>query len=795
MSSIFQLIAKDVDCKTVQIEAAVELLDSGATVPFISRYRKEVTGGLDDSQLRLVESRLSYLRELEERKTVVIAKIEELGKLTSDLRKQILQAETKHLLEDLYLPYKTKRRTKAQIAIEAGLEPLANDLLENPDLIPEQHAQTFINTELSIDNSKAALDGARAILMERFTESAELLGNLRSHLWDHGIIKASVVDNKKQEAATFKDYFDYQEPLNKIPSHRALAIFRGRKADLLEVTIELPEHLLADKKRHPCEVMIASHWDISDNNRAADKWLNEVVRWTWRVKLQIGLQSDLFNRLREQAELEAIRVFAGNLKDLLLASPAGAKTSMGLDPGLRTGVKVAVVDATGKLVNHDTIFPHPPKNQWQEAIAQLKHLCEQHQVELISIGNGTGSRETDRLVSDLQASFPALKLSKMIVNEAGASVYSASELAAREFPGVDVTLRGAISIARRLQDPLAELVKIEPKSIGVGQYQHDVSQNNLANSLDTVVEDCVNAVGVDVNTASASLLTRVAGLNKNLANKIIQFRDENGPFLNRSQLKKVPGLGSKTFEQAAGFLRITSGDNPLDASAVHPEAYPLVNTMASKHKRSVTSLIGDTEFLKHLNPTDFVNDTFGMPTIRDVMRELDKPGRDPRPDFRFANFQEGVENLSDLSAGMVLEGMVTNITNFGAFIDIGVHQDGLVHISALAYKFVKDPRDVVKTGDIVKVKVLSVDVQRKRIALSMRLDDDIQQNNDKAGSNSEFNHIHQKSRTNKHGTKTPKPAQGSMAALLLAATQEKKPNRHQRTNKLKPATNASRKLN
>jgi len=770
MNEIFKVIAKETDCNPEQIAAAVSLLDQGATVPFISRYRKEVTGGLDDTQMRLVETRLRYLRELQERKDAVIARISELGKLTPRLQQQILQAETKNLLEDLYLPFKVKRRSKAQIAREAGLEPLADKLLENPRLIPEQQAEAFLNTDQGVDSARIALEGARSILMERFAEDAALAGKLREFLWRHGIVAVEVVDGKERQAATFKDYFAYQEALRTLPSHRTLAIFRGRKAGLLEIKIQLPDNQTSpDDKTHPCETMIAAHWNITKQTGSAKSWLTEVVRWTWRVKLLTRLETDLFARLREQAEREAIEVFASNLKDLLLAAPAGAKVAMGLDPGLRTGVKVAVIDATGKLLDHTTIYPHPPKNQWQAAIVQLRALCEKHTIELISIGNGTGARETDKLVAELMSSNPALQLSKIIVNEAGASVYSASEAAAREFPDLDVTLRGAVSIARRLQDPLAELVKIEPKSIGVGQYQHDVSQIDLAHSLNAVVEDCVNAVGVDVNTASSGLLTRVAGLNNTLATKIIRFRDENGPFADRSQFRKVPGLGNKTFEQAAGFLRIMTGNNPLDASAVHPETYPLVAAIAASHRRTVDSMIGDTQFLKTLNPQNYTNDDFGVPTIKDVITELDKPGRDPRPEFRFANFQEGVEQIKDLKTGMILEGMVTNITNFGAFVDIGVHQDGLVHISALAHKFVKDPREVVKTGDIVKVKVMSVDPERKRIALSMRLADDAKPENINNDGKSAKTNQRNKPRDSKPSQATNKQAVGSMGALLLAA--------------------------
>jgi len=723
MTPIFQRIAAELGVKSVQVQSAVQLLDEGATVPFVARYRKEVTGGLDDTQLRTLEERLHYLRELEDRRNTILNSIREQGKLTPELEAQILAADAKNRLEDLYLPYKPKRRTKAQIAREAGLEPLALQLLEDPTLEPETVAAGFVKPDQGVEDVKAALEGAKQILMEKFSEDAELLGRLRDHLWQQGILKVSLVEGKEQEGAKFRDYFDHQEPLKTIPSHRALAIFRGRNEGVLTYSIVVPDEPEDRLTPHPCEGMVAAHWGIRNQGRPADKWLAEVVRWTWRVKLLTQLETDLMTQVREQAEEEAIKVFAGNLKDLLLAAPAGPKATMGLDPGLRTGVKVAVVDATGKLVDYATIYPHAPQNQWQQSIAVLAALCQKHQVEIISIGNGTASRETDKLAGDLIKAFPELKLTKIVVNEAGASVYSASEFAAREFPDLDVTIRGAVSIARRLQDPLAELVKIEPKSIGVGQYQHDVSQTRLARSLDAVVEDCVNAVGVDVNTASVPLLTRVSGLNQTIANNIVEFRDQNGASRNRNQLKKVPRLGEKTFEQAAGFLRIMNGDNPLDASAVHPEAYEVVERISAKTGREIRTLIGDSSFLRSLKVEEFTTERFGAPTVRDILKELDKPGRDPRPEFRFATFQEGVEEIKDLKPGMVLEGSVTNVTNFGAFVDIGVHQDGLVHISALSHSFVKDPRDVVKAGDIVKVKVMEVDLARKRIALSMRLDD------------------------------------------------------------------------
>src|SRR5690554_4759521 len=723
MTPIFQRIADELGVKSVQVQSAVQLLDEGATVPFVARYRKEVTGGLDDTQLRTLEERLHYLRELEDRRNTILNSIREQGKLTPELEAQILAADAKNRLEDLYLPYKPKRRTKAQIAREAGLEPLALQLLEDPTLEPETVAAGFVKPDQGVEDVKAALEGAKQILMEKFSEDAELLGRLRDHLWQQGILKVSLVEGKEQEGAKFRDYFDHQEPLKTIPSHQTLAIFRGRNEGVLTYSIGVPDEPEDRLTPHPCEGMVAAHWGIRNQGRAADKWLAEVVRWTWRVKLLTQLETDLMTQVREQAEEEAIKVFAGNLKDLLLAAPAGPKATMGLDPGLRTGVKVAVVDATGKFVDHATIYPHAPQNQWQQSIAVLAALCKKHQVEIISIGNGTASRETDKLAGDLIKAFPELKLTKIVVNEAGASVYSASEFAAREFPDLDVTIRGAVSIARRLQDPLAELVKIEPKSIGVGQYQHDVSQTRLARSLDAVVEDCVNAVGVDVNTASAPLLARVSGISPALAEGIVAHRDTHGPFRSRRELTGVPRLGPKAFEQCAGFLRITGGEDPLDASAVHPEAYPVVERISAKTGREIRTLIGDSSFLRSLKVEEFTTERFGAPTVRDILKELDKPGRDPRPEFRFATFQEGVEEIKDLKPGMVLEGSVTNVTNFGAFVDIGVHQDGLVHISALSHTFVKDPRDVVKAGDIVKVKVMEVDLARKRIALSMRLDD------------------------------------------------------------------------
>ncbi len=723
MESISQRIAEELGARAEQVTSAVQLLDDGATVPFIARYRKEVTGGLDDTQLRTLEERLRYLRELEERRETILKSIAEQDKLTPELEKDIRTADTKTRLEDLYLPYKPKRRTKAQIAREAGLEPLADLLFSTPEKDPETEAGAYVDADKGVADVKAALEGARHILMERFSEDAELLGQLRELLWNDGILSSRGVAGKEEEGAKFRDYFEHDEPLKSVPSHRALAIFRGRNEGMLQASIRLNDEPEDRRATHPCEKRIADFWHIEHQGRAADDWLKEAVRWTWRVKLLSQLETELMTRIRENSEDEAIKVFAKNLKDLLLAAPAGLRPTLGLDPGLRTGVKVAVVDGTGKLVEHTTIYPHAPQKKWKDALGTLATLCLTHQVELVSIGNGTASRETDRLVAELMRSYPKLGLTKIVVSEAGASVYSASELAAREFPDLDVSIRGAVSIARRLQDPLAELVKIEPKSIGVGQYQHDVSQVNLSRSLEAVVEDCVNAVGVDLNTASGALLARVSGLNRTLADNIVTYRNENGAFKSRQELQKVTRFGAKTFEQAAGFLRVMNGDNPLDGSAVHPEAYPVVEKIASQSSRDVRALIGDSGFLKSLNAADFTDDTFGLPTVTDIISELDKPGRDPRPDFKAAEFKEGIEDIRDLKLNMELEGVVTNVTNFGAFVDIGVHQDGLVHISALSETFVKDPREVVKAGDIVKVKVMEVDVARKRIGLSMRMSD------------------------------------------------------------------------
>ncbi|MEJ1296037.1 MAG: Tex family protein [Candidatus Sedimenticola sp. (ex Thyasira tokunagai)] len=720
MHKIIAKIAEELSVAERQVMAAVELLDEGATVPFVARYRKEKTGGLDDAQLRHLDERLGYLRELEERRTVVIGSIREQGKLTADLEREILTAETKTRLEDLYLPYKPKRRTKAQIAREAGLEPLAIGLLEQPEKDPEVEAAKYVDSEKGVEDVKAALDGARQVLMERFAENAELIGTLREYLWVNGTIKSQLVLGKEREAAKFSDYFDYSEAINKIPSHRALALFRGRNEGLLNL------ELLVDAEAEgitPCEMTIAQYCGVSDEGRAADRWLRDTVRWAWRIKIFSRLDLELKMRLRDAAEEEAIRVFGNNLKDLLLAAPAGNLSIIGLDPGLRTGVKVAVVDATGKSVATDTIYPHVPRNQWDQSLETLAKLAKNFSTGLIAIGNGTASRETDRLAADLIKRYPDLKLQKIVVSEAGASVYSASEIASAELPGMDVSLRGAVSIARRLQDPLAELVKIEPKAIGVGQYQHDVNQVRLARALNNVVEDCVNSVGVNANTASPALLGQVSGLNRTLAENIVQFRNINGPFNNRKELLKVSRLGEKTYEQAAGFLRIINGGNPLDASAVHPEAYPVVERIVAAAARPVMQVIGDSHFLRKLDPAVYVDEKFGVPTVTDIIAELDKPGRDPRGEFKTVGFQEGVEEISDLKADMVLEGVITNVTNFGAFVDIGVHQDGLVHISAMSEKFIKDPREVVKAGDLVKVKVMEVDMERKRIGLTMRLTD------------------------------------------------------------------------
>ncbi|MFP4061312.1 MAG: Tex family protein [Halochromatium sp.] len=723
MGAIISVISQELDCHPRQVQAAVELLDDGATVPFIARYRKEATGGLDDIQLRHLAQRLGYLRELEERRAAILASIEEQGKLSEALRAEIEAAETKQRLEDLYLPFKPKRRTKAQIAREAGLAPLADALLADPSRAPEQQAAAYVDAGKGVADRAAALEGARQILMERFAEDAELAGQLRERLWEVGILVARVLDGKEAEGAKFSDYFDYREPIAKVPSHRALALFRGRNQGVLALELRAGE---GEDPDVAFRGRIAQHFGIRDQGQPGDAWLLETVRKAWRIKLMTRLDLDLKHRLLEAAESEAIRVFAKNLKALLLAAPAGRLPTIGLDPGLRTGIKVAVVDATGRVVDTGTLYPHAPRNQWDASIAALAKLAATHGVKLISIGNGTASRETDQLARELIRRHPELGLQSLVVSEAGASVYSASEYASRELPELDVSLRGAVSIARRLQDPLAELVKIEPKAIGVGQYQHDVNQSGLARTLDAVVEDCVNAVGVDLNTASAPLLAQVSGLTSTLAENVVRFREEQGAFRSRAQLKKVPRLGEKTFQQCAGFLRITDGDEPLDGSAVHPEAYPVVRRILKEVGRDIRALIGDRATLSQLQPARFADARFGEPTVRDIIAELEKPGRDPRPTFKAASFMEGVETLSDLRPGMVLEGTVTNVTNFGAFVDVGVHQDGLVHISRLAERFVRDPYAVVSTGQLVKVKVLEVDLPRKRVALSMRLDDAVE---------------------------------------------------------------------
>lgn len=779
LPSIEQRLATELAAKPAQVAAAIALLDEGATVPFIARYRKEATGGLDDIQLRLLEERLRYLRELEDRRAAIIESITEQNKMTPALLEAIALAEDKTRLEDLYLPYKQKRRTKAQIAVEAGLAPLADALLADPMLNPEEVAAHYLREAFSnadgvnnpgVPDTKAALDGARQILMERFAEDATLLQSLREYVQEHGVVDSKVVDGKQDEGEKFADYFDYSEPLANVPSHRALALMRGRREGILDVTLRLdtePEKPKWDAPHNPCESRIAARFGIKGQGRPADKWLLDTARWTWRVKSFMYIETELMGALREKAEQDAIGVFARNLKALLLAAPAGQRATMGLDPGLRTGVKVAVVDATGKVVDTATIYPHQPRNDWDGSLHVLGQLAAKHNVSLISIGNGTASRETDKLAQDLIKQRPELKLTKIVVSEAGASVYSASEFASRELPDLDVSIRGAVSIARRLQDPLAELVKIDPKSIGVGQYQHDVSQTQLARSLDAVVEDCVNAVGVDVNTASAPLLARVSGLSSSVAQSIVSYRDMQGAFASRAALKKVPRLGEKTFEQAAGFLRVMGGDNPLDASAVHPESYPVVQKILGDVGREMKAVIGDTSLIKSLNPAKYADDKFGVPTVTDILKELEKPGRDPRPEFTTATFKEGVEEISDLRPDMILEGVVTNVAAFGAFVDIGVHQDGLVHISALSNTFVKDPHTVVKAGQVVKVKVLEVDPKRKRIALTMRLSDSApqtgsqpQQRGDRDDRKRVAQHQNRQERT------APAPSNNAMAAAF-----------------------------
>ncbi len=722
-NAIAQTIATELSVKLQQVSAAITLLDDGNTVPFVARYRKEVTGGLDDTQLRTLDSRLSYLRELEERRQAILKSIGEQGKLTSELEQAISQADSKNRLEDLYLPYKPKRRTKGQIAIEAGLEPLADLLWNEPQHEPEQEAQSYVSQDKGIADTKAALDGARAIIMERIAEDAELIEKVRRYLTKHAQLQARVVSGKEHEGEKFKDYFAHDEAISKVPSHRALAMLRGRNEGALTLSMNADPEQDESIRSSYCETVIAEHYGIHLSSAPADAWRKQVISWAWRIKVSMHMETELMGSMKERAEDAAIDVFATNLKDLLMAAPAGPRATLALDPGLRTGCKVAVVDATGKVLATDTIYPHAPQKQYHPAMQSVIKHIKAHNVDLIAIGNGTASRETDAFVADLIKQ-TGLKVQKIMVSEAGASVYSASELAAKEFPNMDVSLRGAVSIARRLQDPLAELVKIDPKSIGVGQYQHDVSQSLLAKRLEAVVEDCVNAVGVDVNTASAALLTHVAGLSSTIAQNIVDYRDENGRFESRTTLKKVARLGPKAFEQCAGFLRIMNGKNPLDASSVHPEAYPVVKQIADDKKRKLDAMIGDSAFLNTLHAADYISEEFGLPTVTDIIKELDKPGRDPRPEFKTAEFAEGVESINDLEPGMVLEGVVSNVANFGAFVDIGVHQDGLVHISALSDKYVADPRDVVKAGDIVKVKVMEVDAQRKRIGLSMRLKDE-----------------------------------------------------------------------
>jgi len=779
---IISRLANELSVRAEQVSATVALLDEGATVPFIARYRKEVTGALDDTQLRQLDERLRYLRELEERRVAVLAAIDEQGKLDGPLKAAIDAAETKQRLEDLYLPFKKKRRTKAQIAREAGLEPLADALLADPTLTPENEAAGYLRPAEgdipAVDDAKAALDGAKQILIERFAEDPELIGQLRERLWQEGELSARVLDGKQQEGAKFSDYFEHDEKLAKVPSHRALAMFRGRNEGVLSLAIRLPGE--DDAPVHPAQVTIARQFGISDQGRAADKWLAEVVRWTWRVKLYTALETELLGRLRELAEQTAIEVFAANLKDLLLAAPAGQKVTLAIDPGLRTGCKVAVVDATGQFIDQATIYPHAPQNRWDDSLVTLAKLVKQHGVQLIAVGNGTASRETDKLAGELlKALAPDYRLSKVMVSEAGASVYSASEYASKELPDLDVTVRGAVSIARRLQDPLAELVKIEPKSIGVGQYQHDVSQVQLSRSLEAVIEDCVNGVGVDLNTASSALLSRVAGLSTAIAENVVAQRNLQGAFKSRKELLEVSRLGPKTFEQCAGFLRIHQAENPLDASAVHPEAYVVVERMAKQSGRDVKGLIGDSATLKALKPGDFADERFGVPTVSDILKELDKPGRDPRPEFKAAEFREGVETLKDLKLSMVLEGTVTNVTHFGAFVDIGVHQDGLVHISALSDRFIDDPRSVVKAGDIVTVKVMSVDIPRKRIGLSMRLDDEPEQEQQgaaQAGEKEARKPSRRQGQNNKRQANKPSEppaAVGALGAALLKARQDK----------------------
>lgn len=771
-------IAEDINATTTQVNAAISLLDEGATVPFIARYRKEVTMGLDDTQLRNLEERLIYLRDMEDRRTTILKSIEEQGKLSEELERSLMAADTKTRLEDLYAPYKPKRRTKAQIAREAGIEPLLDLLLENPTLSPEDSAKDYFNAEAGFADESSVLEAARNIFLERVAEQADLVGKLRDYVWSNAQLTSTMIDGQENSGSKFKDYFEYTEELKKIPSHRALALFRGRgeAALRLKLFIKGQDDLEKFTDMGICDSMVANHFNLMAQGRAADNWLMESARWGWRIKISMQLETELYMRLRDSAEEEAIRVFGDNLRDLLLAAPAGTRATMGLDPGLRTGVKVVVLDGTGKHLEHATIYPHVPKRQWDQSIEILAKLCERYKIDLISIGNGTASRETDKLAKELIQRHPKLRLTSIVVSEAGASVYSASELAAKEFPDLDVSIRGAVSIARRLQDPLAELVKIEPKAIGVGQYQHDVNQYALARKLDAIIEDCVNAVGVEINTASAPLLTKVSGLSETLANNIVAYREQHGVFNSRQQLLNVPRLGAKAFEQAAGFLRIQNSDNPLDASAVHPEAYPVVENIIKQNNKTINDIIGDSQFLKTLAANDYTDDNFGEFTVRDIISELDKPGRDPRPEFKTAEFKEGVETVKDLKPDMILEGVITNVTNFGVFVDIGVHQDGLVHISAITNKFIKDPREVVKTGEVVKVKVMQVDVARNRIGLSMRLDDEVGQHvkkdTEKAAQHKSSNTKNKNQNKNRHHNK-PKAGQPITAMAAAFANMKK----------------------
>jgi protein Tex len=776
VANINQKIAQELGVRDQQVEAAVTLLDGGATVPFIARYRKELTGALDDAQLRTLEERLTYLRELEERRKAILDSIREQGKLDAVLEATILAADSKARLEDIYLPYKPKRRTKAEIAKEAGLEPLSELLLKEPQNDPKKVAKTYVDADKGVADVAAVLEGARAILVERFDEDADLIGELREEMWSKARMVSSVRKGKKTEGEKFKDYFDWSEPLHKMPSHRILAMFRGEKEEILDLQLD-PEPQGQDQPKPAAsappgtyELKIMKRFAVSDQGRPGDKWLLETVRWAWRTKIQLHLNIDLRMRLWTAAETEGVRVFASNLRDLLLAAPAGARVTMGLDPGYRTGVKVAVVDATGKALATTAVYPHEPQRQWNEALATLGKLAVAHRVDLIAIGNGTASRETDKLATELVKLLPDLKMTKIVVSEAGASVYSASAYASLELPGLDVTMRGAVSIARRLQDPLAELVKIDPKAIGVGQYQHDLGEAKLAKSLDAVVEDCVNGVGVDLNTASVPLLSRVSGIGPSLAQSIVQHRDENGPFKSRKALKEVPRLGPKAFEQCAGFLRINGGEDPLDASGVHPEAYPVVRRILGATKSDIKALIGNSDIVRQLKPQSFVDDTFGLPTVTDILRELEKPGRDPRPAFKAAVFKEGVEEIKDLKRGMILEGTVTNVAAFGAFVDIGVHQDGLVHVSAMSKTFVKDPREVVKPGDIVKVKVLDVEVARKRISLTLRLDDEVGAKKDVKGPAAETARTSAKSSPARKNE--PQAGGGALAEALRRAAEK-----------------------